>query len=224
MTLHLRKYAWIVVLSLALSACADQLNLGVEAYNRGDYDAAAAYWNPLAKTGDPYAQYNLGLLWENGLGKTPRRPEEAARWYLQSANQGYTPAMVALAKLQWRSGHQEAALSWLTLAARWNDQSARSLLASMGKPVPAADLHSEREIQRLRAQQAADEAWGKAGYALGCAIAGGSCSTSSGQSPLGVAPYLEPGRSSLVPKGFKCDPDALSLTLSGASNYRCRPE
>lgn len=224
MSLHLRKYVLISVLCFALSACADQLELGVEAFNRGNYDAAAAHWNPPAKAGDPHAQYNLGLLWENGLGKTPRRPEEAARWYLQSANQGYTAAMVALAKLQWRSGHQEAALSWLNLAARWNDQSAKTLLASMGKPVPAADLHSERELQRLRAQQSADEAWGKAGYALGCAVAGGNCSTSSGQSLPGVAPYLEPGRSPLAPKGFMCDPDALSLTLSGAPSYRCKPE
>ena len=123
--MNLYKWSWcsiilcIFALMIFLSGCASQnINLGVNAYNQGNYDLAAKYWNPLAKQGNYIAQYNLGLLWEQGLGSTPLNKAEASQWFLLSAQQGYVPAMVRLAKIQKEKGYEDAAISWFNLAAR----------------------------------------------------------------------------------------------------------
>lgn len=170
-----------VSVSLLISACASVLDRGGEAFNRGQYDIAATYWTPLAKNGDYSAQYNLGILAEQGFGR-PANADEASGWYWASAKQGFTPAMIALARVQRRAGHAEPAVSWLTLAARWNDQQAVTLLRAWNQPVPNPDLHAARELNRLRANQRAAKIWGpvadKVGYAVGCGISGG-CSSGS---------------------------------------------
>ena len=85
---------------LILGCQTHKLNMGVEAFNRGQYDSAAEHWNQIAINGNPRAQYNLGLLWESGLGKTAKNPTEAAAWFAKSATQGFVPAMTKLAKIQ----------------------------------------------------------------------------------------------------------------------------
>ncbi len=44
------------------------LDEGVAAYHRGDYATAFREWHPLAKQGNAKAQYNLGVMYGNGLG------------------------------------------------------------------------------------------------------------------------------------------------------------
>ena len=135
---------WVTLLAVMLFAgCANPVKMGADAFERGEFDKAAAYWNPLAKAGNPYAEYNLGLLWEDGLGSTPRNPAEASQWYFRSAKQGYVPAMVRLANIQRQMGHDEAALSWLVLAARWGNNDAITALAAWNKSIPPADLHAQ---------------------------------------------------------------------------------
>ena len=51
-----------------------------EAFQRGDYEEARAIWSTLAYDGDVDAQFNLGALYENGLG-VEKDAETAARWY-----------------------------------------------------------------------------------------------------------------------------------------------
>jgi TPR repeat protein len=94
------KYFFIFILPVILLGCVNHLQLGANAYNEGKYDVAAGYWNPLAINGDPYAQYNIGLLWEDGLGSTKKNINEASQWYLKSAQQSYVPSMVRLALIQ----------------------------------------------------------------------------------------------------------------------------
>ena len=166
-----------------LSGCASQnINLGVNAYNQGNYDLATKYWNPLAKQGNYIAQYNLGLLWEQGLGSTPLNKAEASQWFLLSAQQGYVPAMVRLAKIQKEKGYEDAAISWFNLAARWEDTDAIRELQSWGKSVPKADLLLEQEYRDAIAKQKAAEAWGDAAYQIGKALGGGSGGSTSSYS------------------------------------------
>ena len=40
----------------------------MDAYLRGDYVTALHEWRPMAKQGDAYAQYSLGLLYHDGHG------------------------------------------------------------------------------------------------------------------------------------------------------------
>jgi hypothetical protein len=86
-----------VALVLVAPAWAD-FDDGVAAYNLGDYAAAIAQWRPLADTGNATAQYNMGVLFEFGLG-LPADPSEAARWYRLGAEQGNAFAQKALGVL-----------------------------------------------------------------------------------------------------------------------------
>jgi len=59
--------ALVLTLALASPAGAD-FKAGLDAYARDDYATALREWTPLAEAGDAFAQYNLALLHENGLG------------------------------------------------------------------------------------------------------------------------------------------------------------
>jgi len=136
-----------------LIGCTNQLNRGVEAYDRGQYDVAAQYWEPLAIAGDRYAQNNLGVLYERGLGGKQRDYDEAAYWYRASAQQDYAPAMVQLARVLSYTGADAEAKRWLDEAVRWGDPEAVATLRRTGKPVPPADLLLEHERQNALAAQ-----------------------------------------------------------------------
>ena len=60
---------------------------GYDAYERGDYKTALREYLPLAEQGNLSAQYNLGLLYDNGFG-VPQDYKQAAKWYTLSAEQG----------------------------------------------------------------------------------------------------------------------------------------
>jgi TPR repeat protein len=71
------------------------------AYANGLYRDAATIWEALADGGDPASQYNLGLLYEQGLG-VEQRPDVAAFWYRAAARQGYALAQFNLGGLYYR--------------------------------------------------------------------------------------------------------------------------
>ena len=56
---------------------------GLDAINRGDFDAALEIWTTLAEQGNMRAQFNLGVFYNLGEG-VEREPEEAVRWFLQA--------------------------------------------------------------------------------------------------------------------------------------------
>jgi TPR repeat protein len=71
---------------------------GVAAARAGDYEAARREWRPLAEAGHRDAQYNLGLLYENGLG-VARDATAAAAWYRKAAEQDDREAQAMLAEM-----------------------------------------------------------------------------------------------------------------------------
>ena len=76
------------VLSLAFSqASAQDLNKGLEAAKAGDYATALQEWKPLAEQGDADAQYNLGVMYDNGKGVLKDATKAVKLWRL-SAEQG----------------------------------------------------------------------------------------------------------------------------------------
>jgi hypothetical protein len=62
------------------SAYPTDFDKGTEAYSKGDFKTALAEWRPLAKQGDAEVQFNLGLMYEQGLG-VPQDDKEAVKWY-----------------------------------------------------------------------------------------------------------------------------------------------
>ncbi len=61
----------MVLLFVGLQAAivfAEPYDDALSAYNRGDYTDALQIWRSLANQGHARAQYNLGAMYENGLG------------------------------------------------------------------------------------------------------------------------------------------------------------
>ena len=49
------------------------------AYNNGDYAISLKEWKPLVEGGDTDAQYNLGIMYDQGKG-VPQDYQAAAKW------------------------------------------------------------------------------------------------------------------------------------------------
>ena len=68
---------------------------GIDAYQSGDYVAAFKAWLPLAHSGDPAAQRNLGHLYRMGLG-VGQDFSKAVEWYRRAAESGLARAQANL--------------------------------------------------------------------------------------------------------------------------------
>jgi FOG: TPR repeat, SEL1 subfamily len=79
--------AVLLVLSFAEPAAAGPLEDADAALKRRDYAAALRFIRPLAEQGNANAQYNLGVLYDNGLG-VPQDKVRAYMWFTLSASQG----------------------------------------------------------------------------------------------------------------------------------------
>jgi len=80
----------------SLAAQANSYNQGFLAAESGDYKSAMKNWGPLAESGDAVAQFNLAMLYHSGSG-LPQDEAEAVKWYIKSAENGYTKAQEYLA-------------------------------------------------------------------------------------------------------------------------------
>ena len=97
-SLQLRRLLAVLLALAAAPAAAGDFQAGVAAAQAGDYGRALAEWKPLAEAGKRDAQFNLGLLYENGLG-VPKDAAAAARWYLRAAEQDDREAQAYLAEM-----------------------------------------------------------------------------------------------------------------------------
>ncbi|MGB8564260.1 MAG: hypothetical protein WCD83_12700 [Pseudolabrys sp.] len=79
--------AIILILGFAASATAGSLEDADAALKRRDYQTAVRLIRPLAEQGNANAQYNLGVLYDNGLG-VPQDKVRAYMWFTLSASQG----------------------------------------------------------------------------------------------------------------------------------------
>lgn len=103
-------------LASAGHAAAPTVKAGVEAWQRGDHQAATAIWRNLAEKGDADAAFNLGQAFRLGRG-VPADSAEAKRWFERAANKGHVDAQVSLGLLLFDSGERALAMSWLKKAA-----------------------------------------------------------------------------------------------------------
>jgi hypothetical protein len=104
---------------------------GYQSYLKGDFKAAFEEWLPLAELGDAEAQYNLGVMFDEGAS-VDQDLGKAAAWYRKAAEQGFLDAQANLGMMYYRgegvaSDSTEAA-RWLQLAADRGDTEAAALL------------------------------------------------------------------------------------------------
>jgi hypothetical protein len=104
---------------------------GMAAYERADYTVALSEFRPLARSGDPAAQYRLGQMYFFGQG-VATNPNEAAKWFKSAAEKGNAGAQYHLGLLfdtgrGVKASAAEAA-SWFRKAAEQNDPQAQFTL------------------------------------------------------------------------------------------------
>ncbi len=135
----------VLVLTLALTACSSDLpnslpvlaadvQVGVEAYERGDYATALEELRPLAERGDDRAQYFLGSMYADGEG-IPQDSVEAVKWYHLAAEQGDADAQFSLGGLYYYGAgipqDSVEAVKWYHLAAEQGDAGAQIQLGNI---------------------------------------------------------------------------------------------
>lgn len=115
---------------------------GLVAADKGDYQTAFKEWKPLAEQGYASAQYNLGIMYDNGQG-IAQNYTQALYWYNKAAEQGHASAQYNLAQM-YRMGqgvpqNYSQAMDWYKKAAAQGFASAQYNLALMyakGQGVP----------------------------------------------------------------------------------------
>jgi hypothetical protein len=139
----------VALFSLASISLAADFATGLNAYNKGDYTAAAKEWRPLADQGVAAAQFNLGLMYYDGHG-VPLDFAQAAVWFEKAAEQDYGKAqydlgaMYGIGKGVKRDYVQ--AYKWLNLCAAKGDARCAEQRDLVSKKLKASQL---ADAQRL---------------------------------------------------------------------------
>ncbi|MEX4489508.1 sel1 repeat family protein [Haemophilus influenzae] len=123
------------VFSFQSTAWADtpvqQFQQGLTAYKQSDYQTAFKLWLPLAEQGNADAQFNLGLMYEEGRG-VKQDDFEAVKWFRKAAEQGDETAQFNLGVMygKGRGVKQDdvEAMKWFRKAAEQGNAHAQALL------------------------------------------------------------------------------------------------
>lgn len=118
----------------AVLPASDAFQKGAEAVRTGEYDQAAKWFRQAASQEDPDAKYNLGVLYEQGLG-VEADMDKAVGWYQEAAQQNCSEAQCALGMLyaQGKGVRQDwkKAQEWFQKAAGQGNEEAVQWLARM---------------------------------------------------------------------------------------------
>lgn len=99
---------------------AGDLEDGVTAYEKKDYKTAHEKFKPLAEKGNVSAQFNLGVIYDEGQG-VQMDYKEAVKWYRLAADQGHAQAQYNLGRMYYQGQGVDPdsveAYKWLDLSA-----------------------------------------------------------------------------------------------------------
>lgn len=135
--MNIRKLFQASAVALLLappSAFGQDLFVGIDAAQNGDYETALRELRPLAEQGDAIAQHALGLMYEAGYGVI-KDDFAAAHWITLSAKQGNAAAQTLLG-LMYDMGrgvpkNHATAFRWYMAASEQGDASAQYLLGNL---------------------------------------------------------------------------------------------
>lgn len=105
-----------ISLSITAPAMADDWDTAMSHYDNQNYNQAFSIFKRLAEQGNASAQYNLGVMYEKGLG-VKQDDAQAVWWYQKSAEQGYADAQFNLGNMYYngqgiRQSHANAMTWW----------------------------------------------------------------------------------------------------------------
>ncbi|WP_457646507.1 tetratricopeptide repeat protein [Profundibacter sp.] len=178
-TLVMMKYVYMtafagVFTAFTFIANAQDFDKGLAFSRNGDFAAAVKEWRPLAEQGHAVAQYNLGVMYDNGEGVS-KDAVEAVRWYRLAAKQGYSFAQYNLG-LMYANGDGVSkdaveAVRWFRLAA---EQGVASAQFNLGVMYNTGDRVSKDAVEAVRwFRLAAAQGHTRAQFNLGVVYANG---------------------------------------------------
>lgn len=174
-----RRFAWIAAAAatLAFHGAAGAGELGHDAFAAGEYEKALEVWRPMAERGDARAQFNVGLLYDEGLG-VDRDEATARRWWTKAADQGLLTASYNLALMEIEQaaakgpdGDLSGALDQLRQTAEAGYLPARYTLGKVYEYGIGVDKDPARAFENVSI--AAQGGFAKAQYSLGKAYRDG---------------------------------------------------
>jgi TPR repeat protein len=134
----------LVLVFLTAAAAFADFQTAVDAYNAGDYDTAYTEWLPLAEKGSAAAQFNIGLLHDEGAGRE-RDLEQAILWYVRSAENGFGRAQFRLGEL-YETGDEPLerdliqARKWFAIAAESRFKGAKKRMKAVAKRMTEGEI------------------------------------------------------------------------------------
>lgn len=140
-----------LLMLMTLPAWAEEVEVGIQALERGDYAAVFNEFRPLAERGNPAAQFNLGVMYANGQG-VPRDDAEAARWFHKAAVQGYANAQrnLGVIYILGRGVPQDYVRGylWSELSAAQGDRDSALLRDTMMKEMTPEQIAEAKEMAK----------------------------------------------------------------------------
>jgi uncharacterized caspase-like protein len=130
--------------------------------NAANYQTSLKVWQPKADAGDAQAQFYVGRIYDNGLGRAPD-PALAAVWYKKASDQGLASATTALATIYERGGieggpNPSRALDLYRKAAQLNEPLAfardvkerDTAIEALKRELEAVRRESEKQSEELK--------------------------------------------------------------------------
>lgn len=152
-------FAAIGAALLATPVWAQSYDEGAKAYNKRDYHTAIKNWQPLAVQGDVRAQFNLGLLYAQGLGVEQDYKEAVKFWEMAAAkNNPEAPLQLGRVYEEGRTGidkNPAVAAKWLRKSADLGNAQAQALLGDLyvrGEGLPKSDKDAVSWYKKAVAQ------------------------------------------------------------------------
>ena len=119
----------VLALVLGAQAVVADVKTGVDAWTRGEYEAAVKQWREPALKGDPDAQFNMGQAYKMGRGvKTDL--VVALDWYKKAAARGHLQAADSYGHLLHYMGKVPESLPYLQASADRGDPRGQYLLGT----------------------------------------------------------------------------------------------
>ncbi|MEY3905797.1 MAG: hypothetical protein RIR59_620 [Pseudomonadota bacterium] len=133
----MRKWTWAALAATMMilagpaahAGIKDDVKTGVDAWEKGDFEAAVNIWRPLALAGDPDAQFNLGQAYRFGRGVTADL-KLAEDWYRKAAAQQHRQAEDNLGLIMFQNGDRAGALPFIKISADRGDARAQYVLGT----------------------------------------------------------------------------------------------
>jgi TPR repeat protein len=137
------------------------LQIGLEAFQKGDYPIALERLIPLANKGDAAAQLQLGVMNELGLG-VPKNAQRAVLRYRQSADQGNVEAQYRLGD-KYHIGlgvaqDKKVAMEWMKKSAAQGYEKARDFIDEETNKAEHLRLAAEANERAAKAALADEQA------------------------------------------------------------------